>query len=74
MPFARAQEEHRAPHITGAVDVDLDRVALVLYNAKVSLEDAYDATGNKECYVASIFHSRKRACRWRRTGFFSTLN
>jgi hypothetical protein len=35
-------------HITGATDVNVDRVALMLYNATGSLADAYDAIGNKE--------------------------
>jgi hypothetical protein len=44
-----------AAHITGATDVDADRVALMLYNAKGSLADAYDAIGNKQRDIGPHF-------------------
>jgi hypothetical protein len=44
-----------AARITGATDVDVNRVALMLYNAKGSLADAYDAIGNKEHDIGPNF-------------------
>jgi hypothetical protein len=56
MPFIREQEDHRGSrHITGATDVDVDRVAMMPYNATGSLADAYDAIGNKERDIGPHF-------------------
>jgi hypothetical protein len=44
-----------AAHITGSTDADVDRVALMLYNAKGTIADAYDAIGNKDRDVGPHF-------------------
>jgi hypothetical protein len=52
-----------AAHIKGATDMDVDRVELMLYNAKGSLADAYDAIRNKDRGVGLHFPF-KEACLW----------
>jgi hypothetical protein len=56
-----------AAHVTGATDVD--RVALMLYSAKCSLADAYDAIGNKKRDVGPHFPFEEPRLRMEEKGF-----
>jgi hypothetical protein len=62
-----------AAHITGATDVDVDRVAMMLYNAKGSLVDAYDAIGNKERVIGPHFSFEEARMRMEEKGFLQQL-
>jgi hypothetical protein len=53
--------------------VDVDRVALRLYNAKGSLADAYDAIGNKELDIAPHFPFEEARVRMEEKGFLQQL-
>jgi hypothetical protein len=46
--FKSKRRTNIAARITGATEADEYRVGLMLYNGKGSLEDAYDAIGNKD--------------------------
>jgi hypothetical protein len=74
MPFVREQEEHRGTRPQGATDVDVERVALMLYNAKGSLVDAYDAIGNKERDIGPHFPFEEARIGREENASFSSLN
>jgi hypothetical protein len=62
-----------AAHITGGTDVDVDRVAQMLYDAKGSLADAYDAIGNKERDIGPHFSFEETRVWMEEKGFLQQL-
>jgi hypothetical protein len=63
-----------AARITGATDVDVERVALMLYNAKGFLADAYDAIGSKEHDIGPNFPFEESRVWMEEKGFLQQLD